>query len=111
MAREIDSNIAHYERAVRELPSANLSITLPIVLIGLERDETTPVVDVRACHFEKLGDIIGKNNAENRWRVVHGYISGTDMATISADSQTGPMLVAPNEAIGAEAVDVDDIGL
>lgn len=35
-AKECGSNIAHYERVCRELPHAKLSITLPIMVIGLE---------------------------------------------------------------------------
>jgi hypothetical protein len=35
-ARYIGDNIAHYERVCRELPHARLSITLPIMVIGLE---------------------------------------------------------------------------
>lgn len=92
MARMTDSNVAHYERAVRELPSANLSITLPILLVGLEQDDETPIVDVRECKFASLKDIVGKKKAENRWRVINGHINGADMATIGPDSDTGPML-------------------
>lgn len=92
MARMTDSNVAHYERAVRELPSANLSITLPILLVGLEQDETTPVVDVRKCKFAALKEIVGRKKAENRWRVINGVMNGADMSTVGPDSDTGPML-------------------
>jgi hypothetical protein len=34
-ANTIDENVAHYERVVRELPYAKMSITLPIWVIGL----------------------------------------------------------------------------
>jgi hypothetical protein len=34
-ADTIDENVAHYERVVRELPYAKMSITLPIWVIGL----------------------------------------------------------------------------
>jgi hypothetical protein len=92
MARETDSNVAQYERAVRELPAANLSITLPILLIGLEQDAATPVVDVTACRFASFKEIVGKGNNENRWRIVNGYLSGADMAQIGPTSAVGPML-------------------
>ncbi|KAH2824975.1 hypothetical protein KXV85_011358, partial [Aspergillus fumigatus] len=45
LATRIDSNVASFERAKRELPSANLSITLPILLIGVSADNNTPVID------------------------------------------------------------------
>jgi len=38
LAKEIGENIAHFERVSRELPHAKLSITLPILVIGLESD-------------------------------------------------------------------------
>lgn len=41
--RRIDSNITNYERCVRELPSADLSITLPILMIGIRLDANTPI--------------------------------------------------------------------
>lgn len=34
-ANTIDENIAHYERVVRELPYAKMSITLPIWVVGI----------------------------------------------------------------------------
>jgi hypothetical protein len=92
MAKEIDSNIAHYERAVRELPSANLSITLPILLVGLEQDKQTEIVDVSACRFETVGEITGRGHAKNRWRIVNGYIAGVAMEKIGPESEVGPML-------------------
>lgn len=92
MASRIDSNVANYERAVRELPAANLSITLPILLIGLEQDATTPVIDVSQCNFTSFKDIVGKGKAENRWRIINGYVSGTAMSQIGPESDTGPML-------------------
>jgi len=38
-ANTIDENVAHYERVVRELPYAKMSITLPIWIIGIEPEE------------------------------------------------------------------------
>jgi hypothetical protein len=97
---------ANYERAVRELPAANLSITLPILLVGLEQDEHTPVVDVRECRFGALKEIIGKGNTDNRWRVINGYISGVPMSMIGPESDTGPKLdTAMDEDEAAVAAD------
>lgn len=35
-ANTIDENVAHFERVVRELPYAKMSITLPIWIVGIE---------------------------------------------------------------------------
>ena len=35
----INSNVAQYERIVRELPHAKLSLTLPILVVGLEPED------------------------------------------------------------------------
>lgn len=91
MARRTDSNVAHFERAIRELPSANLSITLPILLVGLEADESTPVADVRQCGFSGIKEITGRGRSENLWRVVNGYVNGLDMKSIGPKSDPGPM--------------------
>lgn len=92
LARRIDSNVANYERTLRELPSAELSITLPILLAGLAVDEETPIVDISQCQFASVKDITGKGNVLNRWRIVHGYLSGVPMHEIGPHSSTGPTL-------------------
>lgn len=92
LARRIDSNVANYERSLRELPSAELSITLPILLAGLSFDDETPIVDISQCQFTSLKQITGKGNVLNRWRIVHGYLSGVEMCDIGPHSPTGPTL-------------------
>lgn len=104
LARRIDSNVANYERTLRELPSAELSITLPILLAGLSLDVNTPIVDISQCQFNSIKDITGKGNVLNRWRIVHGYLSGIPMSQIGPHSPTGPTLdpalLAVEDAIG-----------
>jgi len=95
MGLRIDSNVAHFERITKELPSADLSITLPILVIGLEEDATTPRVDVSKTQFIPSGrksksQVICKN--ENSWRVINGYIAGKPMKSIGPSSPTGRML-------------------
>ena len=92
LARQIDSNIVNFERAKRELPSAELSITLPILLIGVEPDDSTSRVDVRACAFSSVSDITGKGKHDNRWRIVNGFLNSADMSSIGPHSPTGPMV-------------------
>jgi hypothetical protein len=89
MARVTDSNVTQYERAVRELPSAKMSITLPILVIGLEQDADTPIVDVSQCLFDGPKDV---TKTENRWRIVNGYLAGIPMDQIGPSSPVGPML-------------------
>ena len=105
MGRRIDSNIAHFERAVRELPSAELSITLPILLVGLEQDKRTQVVDVSACKFASVKDITGRGNAKNRWRIVNAYLAGKPMSSVSVDSDTGRLPASETELDEAEDAD------
>ena len=101
MGTRIDSNIAHYERALRELPSADLSITLPILLVGLEPDDQTRVIDVSRTQFNAIGQITGRNNAANLWRVVNGVMAGTALADIGPSSDVGPQIeISSEEAEG-----------
>src|SRR5690349_19497588 len=108
LARVTDSNVAHYERAVRELPSATLSITLPILLAGLESDSNTPVLDVRECQFDSYQEIVGKGRTENRWRIINGFLSGDPMSNIGPHSPTGPQLEPPPAQLEEEAEDSSD---
>ena len=45
LSKRIDSGVASYEKTVREIPSADLSITVPILVIGLD-DNDTKEIDV-----------------------------------------------------------------
>jgi hypothetical protein len=92
LARRIDSNIVNYERATRELPSAVLSITLPILLIGVEPDDSTQIVDISTCGFNNVRDITGKGNELNRWRIVNGFLNGSLMSAIGPGSGIGPVI-------------------
>jgi hypothetical protein len=100
LARRIDSNVVNFERAQRELPSAELSITLPILLVGVEPDEDPGEVDLRPCRFDDIRDITGKGKTDNRWRIVNGYIANTPMRRIGPDSDTGPMLASVDDDQG-----------
>jgi hypothetical protein len=93
LAKRIDSNVVNYERCKRELPSAELSITLPILLMGLEVDPQTQIVDVSQCQFQGIKDIIGRGRAENRWRIINGFMEGTPMKDISPFSPIGPYII------------------
>ena len=89
LGRRIDSNIAHFERALRELPSAELSITLPILLIGLEPDAHTPIVDVSKSQFSAVREITGRGRSDNLWRVINGWADGVAIASIGPTSPVG----------------------
>lgn len=92
LAARIDSNVANFERAWRELPSAELSITLPVLLIGISPDKKTAVIDVSRSRFPTVKEIVGKGNSMNRWRIINGYLNGTSIERIGPDSEPGPML-------------------
>jgi hypothetical protein len=89
IARRMDSNVANYERCIREIPSAKLSITLPILLIGLKTGEHSPVVDVSLSNFKTIKLITGKGNVENKYRIVNGIVSGTPIGEIDENSPVG----------------------
>lgn len=95
LAKRIDSNIVSYERVIRELPSANLSITLPILVIGVEPDDATTEVDLQKSAFS-LQSLIkkedkAKSSEKNRYRIVNALFSGGDPYAVNETSETGPM--------------------
>lgn len=92
LAVRIDQNVANYERAVRELPSAKLSITLPILLLGLFPDKDTPVVDVSKTRFKSRRDITANSNSakSNRFRIVNAILADLPIAEVGPDSPVGP---------------------
>ncbi|MGH7944069.1 MAG: BglII/BstYI family type II restriction endonuclease [Opitutaceae bacterium] len=89
LARRIDSNIAHFERAWRELPSAELSITLPILMVGVRPGRKTTKFDVSRAGFTAVQQV---TKGDNKWRLVHGLLTGVEVQNITADSPTGPMI-------------------
>jgi hypothetical protein len=102
LATRIDSNVANFERAKRELPSANLSITLPILLIGVSVDESTAVVDISESGFAGLKDVTGRGKLDNRWRVINSVFESAPIASINEKSPTGPTLAIPEEEVESE---------
>lgn len=94
LATRIDSNVANFERCKRELPSAKLSITLPILLIGVSVDNATTIIDVSKSKFSGIKDVTGRGKLDNRWRVVNSYFAGSRIETIGERSPTGPTLAS-----------------
>ena len=43
LANMIDENVAYYERVLRDLPWAKMSLTLPILVMGVEPDDWKPI--------------------------------------------------------------------
>jgi len=89
IGRRIDSNITNYERCVRELPSADLSITLPILMIGLRLDDNPTIIDVSQSQFNTIGDITGRGNSDNLYRIINATINNTPITTVSNNSPIG----------------------
>jgi hypothetical protein len=104
LARRMGQNVANYERAFRELPSAELSITLPILLIGLEPDYATAQIDVSTSQFPSAKELTGKGKSDNLWRVVNGSVTGQPIAKIGSDSEIGPRIELLPEETGDEEV-------
>lgn len=98
LGRRIDSNIVSYERVVRELPSANLSITLPILVIGVEPDDGTTIVDLSKIGIPLKNltrkDGRKKSSEHNRYRIANALFSGNDPYAVTEASDTGPIASA-----------------
>ena len=60
LSRRIDSGVASYEKTVREIPSADLSITVPILVIGLD-DSAVEEIDIKSIE-EDLEIVKGQKN-------------------------------------------------
>lgn len=108
LARRIDSNVANFERVKRELPFADLSITLPILVIGIEPDDVTPVIDLNDAKIPltKLTKSDGRSrkSEENRYRIVNAVFSGDDLETVDESSPIGPR---PKATVAVPANDVE----
>lgn len=81
LSKRIDSGVASFEKTVREIPSANLSITVPILVIGLDDRNVTPIDISKICkdlaiikggtinsnkdHYDLVKHIININNTLN----------------------------------------------
>jgi len=99
LAVRIDSNVVNFERAIKEIASAEMSITLPILLIGLAVDQETSIIDVSKCQFSNASSA---NKRDNRCRIVHGYLNNIPMEQISPDSPLGHSPYPGGEDDGAE---------
>lgn len=94
LAVRIDSNITQFERVVRELPHAKLSITLPILVIGLEPDEETATYDLRQANLSPRGRgaasaFTNRGTTANRYRILHAIRTGLPLSEVADDSETG----------------------
>ncbi len=105
LAARIGSNIAHYERVIRELPSANLSITLPILVIGVEPNRATKTVDLSRIDIPKSdsakNDGPSKFTELDRYRIVNALFEGQDPHAVTRNSPTGtipkPIVNVPDD--------------
>ncbi len=66
LSKRIDSGVASYEKTVREIPSADLSITVPILVIGLD-DDGVEEIDIKTVE-EDLEVVKGQ---KNRYKEAH----------------------------------------
>jgi len=61
MANLIDENVACYERICRELPWAKMSLTLPILVVGVEPKDYKPI---REC-YERAAGVFSRSQKKN----------------------------------------------
>ena len=65
LAKRIDSGVSNFEKVVREIPSANLSITVPILVIGLfDVDDKEKEIDIWDIKKEGVTLKIAKDNKD-----------------------------------------------
>ena len=86
MAIRIDSNITNYERVLRELPAADMSITHPILIIGIKPGEESIIVDTSKSKFKSPRDC---HIGDNKYRIVNGILNGTNISSIGPNSKVG----------------------
>lgn len=92
LAKRIDQNIVSFERARRELPSAKLSITLPILLCGVSGDVKTRVIDVSRSRFLSPKEFSYKGKgAANRAKILNGLANGLVIEEIGPETASGPV--------------------
>jgi len=86
MGKRIDSNVTHYERILKELPAADMSITHPILIVGISPGDDTLIIDVSNSQFSTPKEC---HKGDNKYRIVNGLLAGNDINTISANSSVG----------------------
>jgi len=86
LAKRIDSNVTNFERVLRELPAADMSITHPILIIGISPGENTKIVDVSKAKFKSVKEC---NSGDNKYRIVNGILSSTPIQQIGPQSSVG----------------------
>jgi len=86
LAKRIDSNVTYYERVLKELPSADMSITHPILIIGIEPNEETQIINVSNSQFASAKKC---HKGDNKYRLVNGLLEGESVESISNQSKIG----------------------
>jgi hypothetical protein len=66
LSRRIDSGVASFEKTVREIPSADLSITVPILVIGLDDSDTMEIDISNIC-----SDMNVVKGSKNKYKEKH----------------------------------------
>lgn len=79
LSNRIDSGVSNYEKAVREIPQAKLSVTVPIYVIGLfDVDDYNNPLDVWDLHAEGISLAVAQNKTRAVWNghdaLVQSYI-------------------------------------
>ncbi|MGE7666651.1 BglII/BstYI family type II restriction endonuclease [Ureibacillus composti] len=74
LSKRIDSGVSNFEKTVREIPSAKLSVTVPTLVIGLYDDGST-VWDVKNIAELKVLKGDSKSNYQEHCEIVQRYIN------------------------------------
>lgn len=74
LSKRIDSGVSNFEKSVRELPSAKLSVTVPTLVIGLD-DTNVPNWDVKAIEPDlNILKCSKKSHIDKHNEIVQDYI-------------------------------------
>lgn len=82
-------------------PSANLSITLPILLIGVYVDDGAAIIDASQSKFKRIKEITGKGKLNNRWRIIDAFFENRPIGAVDENSPTGPTLEPSDDDLAA----------
>jgi hypothetical protein len=109
-SERIDSNVANYERCIRELPEIKSLLHLPILMIGIEPDENTRIINLDDFGFRILKqeldrkDIYGElKKGEYAKKIVASIIKDLDFSQINEDSEMDLEIDVENEEESPEA--------
>lgn len=107
LAKRMGENIVSYERVVKELPAAKSFMTLPILVIGIEPNSHTKVVDIRQSRLPLTSNGKVKLTGNNANRIANAVFEGRPLEDITEISPVGPI---PNPSVPFAPEEKEDRG-